>query len=504
MKFLLFLIITSTSAFAQLRDECPQAGTLLSRELTGVTGEAQTNSFKRSGASDIPSTATLSGSINAKTFKSYKERHCVSKTHTYEQEVCTAVNVDLALGKGNAVYKSFYDLNITLLKRSQTFATNVAYRSGRSNAERIELASEVIKNITRIASVSSIPNNWADFTLMLKKIVEEGLLTQADFDDITTLNSEKNQKNLGFVPLSGVTVTEGKGNGKLNKIFDLGQSSQVRANLLKNLLVGISGDSTQALSASMIEFASSNGVPENWGQFVLMMKHALTTTAITVETFNRVTMIFEVDNRRNMGFELSAISCKMESRTQNVNVIVQSQKNEFLEMVRKTYQMSIFNAPLLPGEEETLNVVFDGVNNIFLNYSDAFNTFSIVSSTVVNGVEMITVQGQRKKINPRNNVFVQIVRQGRNINFRAQNPEFSPNVGGKYIVQVKFYERITLWPDRLIATENYELTSGELMTFNTNVQVKKEGRKAYLQVAVQVAGSNYFNDSLSGFKTIEQ
>lgn len=491
-------------ALAQRQHECYRPGTMLSRDYVGVSGDSVSNAFNRSGDQNIPSTATLSGVLTTKTFRNYRETHCVTRQHSYQENVCHDVDLDRAIGRGNDNFRSIFNLNVTLLKRAETFAQTVSYGSGRPSAERLDLATNIVKNLTRLAATSAIPRSWTEFSDMLKKVMEEGFITLAEFEDITKVNVEKNKKSLGFTPMDGVTFSEGKGNGKLRRIFDLGNSAQARAGMIKSLLVGINAQTATVFSTSFIDFAGSNGIPETWNQFVLMVKHALTKGLISESVFTAVTATYEKENRRNMGFELSATLCKVETRTQDVNVIETQSSREFIQSVSRNYHVNVYNAPLLSGEKETLTVMFDGLAPVTVNYTNTFNTYRIVSSTMDGDVEKVQLEGARKRVTPNNTIVAQLVRDGKFVNVNLQQPDFNAKVGGRVVVQVKYYEKITLWPDRHVYTDAYLITGPQMMSFKPRVALSKPNRKASAEVSVQIQGSPYYNENFSTVKTVEQ
>ena len=214
-----FLVLAlSVAAHAQQNlpaSQCPTPNVLLSKEYVGLASENVGQNFGRQGTNAIPTTGEFAGQLKSRIFKVYEERTCVAKQMSYQVQVRIEVSPEIALGRGNETYRSFFDLNITLLKRADMFSRVLRYSVNTAQAARLNTANEVVKHLTRLASTNGIANTWEGFTSTLKQIVAEGFITQAEFDDIATINAQSNRAALGFLPLAGVQYTEGRGNGKL-------------------------------------------------------------------------------------------------------------------------------------------------------------------------------------------------------------------------------------------------------------------------------------------------
>jgi len=503
--FSLLFIILSLSVQAQTlpASQCPTPNVLISRDYVGLTSETISQRFERQGTELIPTQAEFAGLIKSRIFKVYEDHLCIAKIYSYQQKVCNDVAPDLALGRGNDKYRSLFDLNLTLLKRSEIFSTTVKYGVETNQPARFNTASEIVKHLTRLASTSKIPNSWESFSLMLKKIVEEGFITQAEFDEITTINANINIRQLGFMPLEGIQFNEGKGNGKLAVLFDLNITLVHRAALIRKTIHGVSDKASMELAKSFIDFATVNGIPANWSQFVLMMKDAVTKNALTEVEFLHITQELEMMNRENLGFEINYFVCKMENRVHYYNTIEVEQKKEFSEEVFKNYRLFVKNAPLLKGENEYPEIQFHGIKGMSILPTQTFNSYTVESS-LEGEVVIINLMGVRKKVTPPNTLFAKVLHAGKKINVNLQNTGFNPLIGGKVVAEVHFFEKIVLMRDRKLAEKTFELKDGNLTAFSPEVLMTKPSRTAYVQVYLKIEGSPYYNDSFSDYREYKE
>ncbi len=497
MKMIPFLaLFLSISAFAQ-ENQCSTPGQVLAREFLKLSGEETKKPFYREGHVNISMGGFLRGDITARTFKDYRETFCFAKTYSTVETVCTPVSLGDALGRGNETLRSLFDLNLSLLSRAEIFAKAVAFFPEATSAERLSFSRQIVVSLGRQASAVGIPQNWESFSNMLTAVVTAGEIPQSVLDQIVTVNVEKNKKSLGFKPMEGVTMTEGKGNGKLQKFFNLQLSVKVRSDLIRTTLVGVGERSAEKLSVSFIEFATSNGIPTSWDQFLLLMKASQASGAISEAELLMIIAENETENRVALGFEQSAKICKEVTQTRTVNILEKRDVKDFLANVVKKFEIQLSQAPLLIGEREDYNVMFDGLSKIALNYTNQFNAYTTTSYTDANGVVKMSVTGARKQVTPRNNIGAGIKRNGKLINVVLQNKDFSPQVQGRVLVKVVFFEEIPLWPDYKLGTKIFELASGDVSEFATQLALRNVGRKVRLDVSVQVLGSAYFNDQSS-------
>ncbi len=497
MKFIIFSFLLIPLTLWSQTDECPKSGEIISSTFEKVSSDIAKNEYVRKGTILIPSTSKFEGMLKARLYDDFKVRTCVSKAFNYQQEVCENVPLDLALGLGNDLFKSFFDLKLTLLKRSELFAQNVSYSHGQSSTTRLEQAGEILNVLTRDALSGGIPKSWEKVTTLLAASVSEGFLNYALVDEITKTSSLKNQKTLGFIPMPGVTLKEGKGNGKILPLFDLSISVDVRTNLIKKLLVGVPSRSAEDLSRTFIEFAASNGVPSTWDQFVLMLKFSMTKGAISEEVFNKVTIGFETNNRSKLGFELVAVKCQIENRTKYTNIIDVKNVRKFTREVISNFQLTIANAPLVGTESEKIFVIFDGLTPIRIESDERFNSYRIVNQITENGIVRMNVTGTRKMVTPENSINAEVLHQGNHINLRIQDRAFNPLVKGKTYAEIEFFEKIPLWKDKKLATQLIEIKDGFLNTILSKVALTKPSRKAYVKISLKIVGSPYYSSNKS-------
>lgn len=505
--YLSFLVLAlSVAAHAQQNlpsSQCPTPNVLVSKQYVGLASENVGQNFGRQGTNTIPTTAEYAGQLKSRIFKVYEERTCVAKQMSYQVQVRIEVSPELALGRGNDTYRSFYDLNIALPKRAEMFSRVLRYGVNTSQGARIVSANEMVKHLTRIASSHGIANTWEGFTLNLKQILTEGFITQAEFDDIATINAQANRAALGFLPLAGVQYNEGRGNGKLGQLFDLNLPAPRRAGLIRSTIAGVSTQASHLLAASFISFASVSGVPSTWNQFILLLRDAVAKNAITQNEFLNITADLEIQNRRNLGYDIDFFITKIENRLHYFNAVDVSRRNEFNAEVAKSFRVYVSNAPLLTGESETVSVNFHGLNGLSVSPSQNYNGFTI-EKTEEGDLSVYKLTGARKKVDAPNTIIAKVLHQGAKVNVALQNTAFNPLIGGKVIVEVHFFEKVVLLRDKDLGIKTFELTNGEMTTFTPNISMIKKSRPAYVEVKVKIVGSPYYNESLSDMREFKE
>lgn len=497
MKKIAFAILLGVFANFAIANECPNPGQVLNRDFERLTGEQVQLDFKREGTAEISSTATLTGDFNTKIHKVFKETFCKPTKQTYKEQVCADVTLDQALGRGNESFRSLYDLRINLIKRAEDFARFVAYMMDQPQSERLGIAREIVSFLGKYAAMEGIPTSWMSFSAAITEGVAQGIITQAVADEILTAQGDKNKFALGFTPLQGVEFTEGKGNGNLPRFFDLGTPTQVRADFIELTLTGVTPEAAQSMSIAFIQFAASSGVPENWTQFVVMMKAIQQDGTITQAELDQIVNTYEDINRASLGFERTAKICKIEEHVRDVNVISERRVSDFFENVKKSVKVQITEGALLQGEEETYALRYDGLSDVAFVSSRGYNTYSVATYNEKNNLITMVVKGKRDEVVPSNLISTQIVRDGKFINLKLQNRGFNAKVGGKVIVWVDYYESIPFWPDYKLGTKSYELTDGSVTEILSKIQVRKASRKARVDISVQIVGSPYYSDKIS-------
>ena len=491
-KSLGLILLLSMPAMAQRMNECPVPGQILSTDYRGESSDTVSNSHRRSGSADIPVSAEFAGNIRTKIYKNFRDRICRTESYQHQERVCDRISPDLALGRGNEVLASLYDLHNTTLKRAEIFSRNVRYRPNSTPAERLESARLVVTTLAKAAAVQGTPKTWDDFSLVLQGAVADGSLQQFLVDEIILTHEAPNKRALGYLPLEGAIVHEGRGNGRLNQIFDLDITPEHRAARINKLLTGLTIGTARKLSQSIVVFASVNGIPSNWNQFVLMLKDSKIQGAISEKEFRQVTVDYEDVNRDAMGFEVNAQICRLEMQIRYVNVIRIHDRKHVDREASRNYKINIAGAPLLTGEDEVFSVRYDGFNSPSLYAPSEYNTYRI-SQGQEGDATKFDLTGSRKRIKPVNSLVVKLDRSGSISTLQIQNTAFNAKVASKVIVKVEFYDR-KIFKDKKLATETYELTDGAMKTITAAIRNKEVD---YVQVSMKVVGSAYYNDEFS-------
>lgn len=501
-----FLILAaSASSFAQNLppSQCPVPNVLLSRDYVGLSSESVDQSLRREGNSSIPLTSEFSGTLKARVYKVFEERSCVPQTYSYQLKVCTDISPELALGRGNDLYRSFYDLNITTIKRADMFARTVRFGVNAPQSARLNTASELVRSMTRLASVNGVASSWEGFVATIKKIQAEALITQADYDDLVVINGEFNRNALGFKPLAGVQSTEARGNGKLGNLFDLNAAAARRAGLIRATIAGVSTPASHLLAASFISFASVNGIPSTWNQFVLLMRDAVAKNAISPLEFVNITEELEFQNRANLGFDINFFTCRMENRLHYYNSVAVNKRNEFNSEVSKNFRLSVVNGALLSGEREIHLVSFHGLNGLSISTDQEFNSYG-VEKTEEGDVTVYKINGARRRVSVPNSIVATVLHAGKKVDVALQNTAFNPLIGGKVVVEVHFFEKVVILKDKDLGIKTFEVIDGNKATFAANIAMIKATRPAYVEVRMKIVGSPYYNEGYSSVKEFKE
>lgn len=488
----ILLLISSVSAVAQIRqDECPRPG-LIHTKMTGQTGELVSASHNRQGTLDIPAAFAVTGSLRTKIFNNFVDKMCVAKAYATTENICQPISVDVALGQGNNLFRSLYNLGETTLNRAQHIVQNLSYYVGRPSSERLDAALQILSNLTRLAATRGVPQSWQEFKDTLDQGLKDGYLTFQVVDEITNIYVEANKRVLGFVPLEGARINQGVGNGRLNTLFDLGLSRDARAFRIQKLIMGVNYNEAFALSSAFITFAANNGIPSNWDQFALMINSAVTSGSVSPAVENAILVAYEMPNRKALGFELSAELCRMTEVKRVVNVIEIVNRAELAKTVTQPYEIALSAGPLVQGESESLSLSTNGMRLIDLRINSNVNKYQ-VSGTEVNGVMKFTVTGQRLAVRPPNTLSIKFYKMGSTLNVRIQNKSFNPKVGGRVMVKVEYINQKFL-NSKVIATEVYELSGATELVRNADAKSDKVDKvKAY----IQIVGSPYYSAEFS-------
>jgi hypothetical protein len=486
------ILISSVSAFAQIRqDECPRPG-LIQSKMIGQTGELVSMSHNRQGSMDIPDSFRISGALRTKVFNNFVDKMCVAKAYVTNENICQPISVEVALGQGNNLFRSLYNLGETTLNRAQLIVQNLSYSVGRPSSERLDAALQILSNLTRLAATRGLPHSWLEFKDTLDQGLKDGYLTFQIVDEITNIYVEANKRALGFVPMEGARINQGVGNGRLNTLFDLGLSRDARATRIQNLIMGVSYSEALALSSAFITFAANNGIPSNWDQFALMIKSAVTASSVSPAVENAILVAYEMPNRKALGFELSAELCRMTDVKRVVNVVEVMNRSEIAKTTNQPYEITLASGPLVQGESESLSLSTDGMRQLDLRISSSVNKYQ-VNGSEVNGVMKFTVTGQRLAVRPPNNLKIKFNKMGSTLNVRIQNKSFNPKVGGRVMVKVEYINQKFL-DSKVIATEIYELNGATELVRNADARSDKVDKvKAY----IQIVGSPYYSAEFS-------
>lgn len=487
------ILLLSFPAFAQRRDECPRPGLVLNTNYIGETSSTDTNIHRRIGGADIPLSASFVGGVRSQIYKNYRDQVCASEAYQFSEKICNRISPDVALGRGNQILRSLFDLNLSTLQRSENFQRNLKYQTGASSTDRFESSRQIISLLARQAAVKGIPRSFEEFSAMLQTGVAEGAISQFLVDDIITANGGANKRALGFVPMDGAIVRENAGNGRLQELFDLGITPEHRAKRIEKLITGVTPAIAKVLSRTIIVFASNNGIPSNWKQFAAMMKDARDTNNISDFDYRQVVIENEDVNRNALGFELNAEVCRIETSTRYSNVIRDVLRKVTDREVSRQYQIAVNNAPVVGGEEEVFTVVFDGFSEPVLNAPSRLNSYRI-SQTIDNGVIKFQLDGNRNKVRPSNSLVVKLKVDGKISTLNIQDTNFNSRVSSKVKVKVMFYNDRFLASSKLLGTETYELTDGSLRTIVAAIRDKKVD---FVKVFMMYENSPYYSDEYS-------
>jgi hypothetical protein len=488
----LAVLVTATTALGQIRpDECGRPGHRLNTEFQRTTGERVTQSFRRSGNANIPTEASFNGQLRARTFLNFVDTVCNQRPYSYPQRVCHEVAPEIALGRGNQLLQSFYDLRVSRRERALQFSRSVRFSLNAHQAERLEMAAQILDHLTTVAVNAGLPRSWAEFTAVLDQGVATSMLSLHLVEEITRINMIPNRQALGFAPMEGAVVREGRGNGSLNAAFDLRATPEARAQHLTRLLDGVTLRIARELSSAFIDYVRTRPIPQNWDQFVVMMRHAHALAAIGDLEFRRIVIDNEYSNRIKLGFELTAEHCRTETITRVYNAVERVNRTEPGEVVTRRFEVKVSNAPLLTGEEEQFNVSFDGIGNLGLSRPENFNAYQVNMSEEGDLVRFTAV-GSRKAITPTNTIQASWRKAGDENIMTLQNNGYNPQMGGRVLVQVRYMNSRFLRRNQAMATETYELKDGAPVTITAQLKNKNVD---YVLVSMQIVGSPFYSSA---------
>lgn len=494
MKFTLSAILLMSSmnmAIAQQRDECPRPGLIQSKEID-MTGVEESNSHQRIGSANIEETFSVKGSLRTRIFRNFVDRVCVEKPYVETKEVCEPVPVDVALGRGNATLRGIYNLGVNLSDRARDFASNIKYSDYKNSTERLAEAMSIVRVLSNAAMMRGLPRSMDDVAQVLNEAMTRGEISYAVMEEITVTYRAYNENALGFRPLPGVRVNQGTGNGRLNTVFDFGQTPQTRATRLQQILIGVPSRAAMELSNSFISYASMNGIPNSWDGLVLMLRNSVAQRVITEGDLQMITVQYEDVNRANLGFEVSAEACRMAQINRSYNVVEVRNRQEMARTVTQPYEINIQSAPLLAGEKESMVLTTNGLRNLDLRLNSSFNKYQ-VKGIEQGGVMKFTVVGSRLAVEPPNTLKVKFDRRGDILNIRVANTGYNPKIGGKVMITVRYINGGFL-SDKTLGTETYELDGNRELVQTAKFRNKEVD---FVKVSMQIIGSPYYSQKAS-------
>lgn len=496
-------LLSTQNVFANRINECEKPGVKLSNRLIGIVGDQKDLRFERLGTSDILSTAKFEAKATTNTYQIFEAKYCEIENYSYEQKECKAIDLAIALGRGNAEFKSLYDLNKTIMNRAQLFAKKVLFNAADASEVRLETAKKIVILLVGKAASSEIPAHWDDLVIHLNALVAEGKLETLLVDEIIRVNELANKKSLGFLPLAEAIITEKSGNAEFKSLFDLSKTEANRIKVLQKIfyssektLKGQVLSEVTTLARFLIEYASINGIPESWDQVTLMLKEAATRKILTNESARTMYRVEEVKNRSNAGFQAEASKCEMVKKDASVNVIRAKSEKQFYKEVSQSFTINTLNAPLLSGEREVYYLRYSGdVSSSRIFTESRFNSYTYTAN-IQNDALNFDLTGTRIKINPTNNLAGNLVNVGGIVDIMIQNKNYNPKIDGKITVLATFFETRFLF-DTELGSRTIEPKDGNLVKYLSQIKAQNPGRQIYAKVKIKYENSSYYNNNYS-------
>ncbi len=461
IKLLLILITSINLSYGESidtshqRNECRTPGERLSKDYIKTVGIEKNYYFYRSGKNIIGSDRTAE-TFEIMLHKIYKITTCESKEYSVEAEKCYPLDLATARGEGNEFFKNFYDFTTTSIEKATSFMQNIKFNLKLPSEDRLNTSLNIINFLIEDASFNSIPNRWEKFSAIINKAADNNIISETTADEILNIYLNKNKATLGFLPNEGAVFKEGIGNGILNKFFSLAITYSERIKLISKTIDGINIPLATDVAPLFINFANINGIPNNWDSFVVLLNYIYEQEYIDNDTLDNIININEINNRENLGFQISAHLCKIITQIKYYNKIVTSQHKEEFKTVRKEFQIKIQDAPLLTDEKETIRFEYDGINSIGIYAESSYNTYKYTSKHINNHTMELLLVGTRIQITPNNSLAVNVVMNKNNISFKVNDNKFDTDLNATSYINVVVYEVIPWWPDRKIGTYTYK------------------------------------------------
>lgn len=499
---LALLVLSSSAVFADRVDECLRPGQRLTKVLIGIDGEEKIERFSRSGSALVPTDAKFETQLTTNTFNVYNSSYCVIESYTVIDTKCTIVDTNLALGRGNADFKSLYNLNLSIMNRAETFAKLVKYNLADTSVMRLESAKKIIDLLVQKASTSELPLDWEDFKAHLESFVTANILSPFLVDEIIKTHELANKKALGFVPMTDVTIQENRGNASFKSLFDLSKSETVRVQTINKLFNGFDYKTNKTtLARFMVEYASIIGIPESWDQVVLMFNESVKKTIMSQAVAREIYRVNEQQNRAASGFQVSATKCVNVPRNADVNVIRPRIEREFLKEVSQKIIVNVQNAPLITNEVQRLSVSYSGSFQTTNVSSDStYNSFHVTKEVSPEAI-VFNLTGTRQKVTPPNTLAGSIVNSAGAFDIMLQNSGYNSKIDGTIEIYATFFETRTFL-DTNLGSRIISPKDGSLVKYLAQIKAQRGGRPVYAEVKMRYVGSSFYNSNYSQTITV--
>lgn len=471
-------------------DECINPGELLSRNFSHLSGDKVSAKSIRQGSLQAKRTFELKANLKTNLYKFYNEDFCQKVSFIKKVKVCTPVDYEVALGRGNKTFKQLFNLRLSLSKRAGSLKDAISFATNLSDAERLEISLSIITQLIDWSISNSIPKNQKEYELAISS------LPDLDQKIANELLSSSSKNTFGFIPPEGVIITEKTGNQYFQDLFNFSIPLYERADSAKEMfsVFSLTDNGWAELVKSFSVFANENGLPQSWGELLLMLKKSESLGVLQVDDHKKIIFLNEISNRSILGFEAAANLCKLVEKTFYVNQIKTRQTKDLEKIVSKKIILKGSNAPLLINEKESFIISFDG-QNVEIESRDRFNKYSSIINELDPNTTQILLKGERVRKTPKNTIKAKlsIVDNKYNLNLKDTYQYF--DLVKKTTVRVTLYKSVPLWFDKKIKTFSITLSSRDI-SFNTQINKLLKNKKAYVKFEISRDGE-FFNDRFS-------
>lgn len=498
------LAILSTNAFSETRqNECDRIG-FMDKTFTGKTSTTSTLQSTRVGDSSIPENITFEGIFNVQLFNNFTIRTCDNESYSHREVICKTIDIDLAIGRGNEKFKSLFNIKTTKLDRAELLSNLLKYNINDSSITKREIALKIINALEDVANQKNIPNSWSNVENILKNIHAQGILTDETFQDITLNYLAANKEALGLVARENTKITEDQGNDILNALFLLNNSIETRTQIIKLKIPGIAKEHADDFAKFAVNFASTNGIPNSWTEFELLVTAAKEAQTITE---GEATNVLEKNDhliQKNLGLERHAKECKEENLTDHYLAIKTNEEVTPAETITKVLSAAVINAPLLTGEKEEFRFSYDGLTPVKVSSLNIYNQYSITSDEANSSDTKIAINlnGTRMKIEaPPLKSSARILRTQNRLDLNYQLNGYNPKIHGEAEVEVEFYKPVPFWLDKKIGTYTFKVSDLNTITYPANIAYDS-GKTPYVKIKVRLLNSRFYNNEWSSTQEI--